>query len=278
MTPGGGSASPIVNNDGTAMPLNDDTPSADDSFGNQVILKSQERIREFVLSGDASVFYTSNVRLTHRDQVSDAFFVGNAGLSWNHPISPELQLQMGGHVSMFRYNGTPSLDFNSFGIGTGLAWTPQFSRGIAMFARYDVTELTTRNVDHLLLDHEFSVGMQKVVVLGRAQALSFTLGGALGITDPHSSRRDQIGGGVAYFLRLSRDLDVDLGYRWAVYLYHEGGRTDFNELVSLGLNYHFNRWTTLSAFASFSDNRSNHSEFDYDTFASGAGLRLTLQF
>ena len=280
MVPTSSSTSPTipVNANGTALPASHAANTDDDSFGQQIILKTQDRPREFTITGDASAFFTSNAGLTNRDEVSDLFFVGDAGISWNHPLTHELQLQIGGHASLFRYNDTPALDFDNLGAGAGLIWTPSTTAGIGFFGRYDLIELLDRDGHSLLTDHELSLGMQKVIVLGRSHALSFSLGGAVGIADPHRAQRDLLGGGISYYLRLTRNLDMNLAYRLAGYFYNEGDRRELNQLGSLALSYHFNRWATLSAFASYGDNRSNHSVFDYKVFVGGGGGALSVQF
>jgi hypothetical protein len=267
-----------VNANGTALPVSSTNKREDDSFGEQVILKAQEHPKEFLLGGDASIFYTSNAALTSRDEISDMFFVANAGVSWNHPISPTLLFQAGARASIFRYNDTPELDFDNLAGGLGLVWSPPAFFGIALYGRYDITQLWDHHGNDLLTDNEFSAGLQKIVVLGRSHALSFNLGGSVGIADPKRSQRNLVGGGVSYVLRISRNLDAMAAYRLAIYFYCEGGRTELNQLASLSLNYHFNRWATLSAFASHGDNRANHSAFDYKVFTGGGGAGLTVQF
>jgi hypothetical protein len=271
-------AAATVTADGTALPTANDADSSDDSFGKQVILKAQERPREFALAGDASMFYTSNVALARRDEISDSFFVANASAAWTHAFDREWQMQVGARFSIFRYNDTTSLDFDSVAAGLGVAWAPAWSHGVALFARYDLTQLFDRDGHDLLTDNEFSISAQKLVPLSRAQALSFQITGAVGIADPHVSQRDTIGAGAAYHVALTRHLELDLAYRAAVYFYDSGGRDDFNQLGMLSFVYHFNRWATLNAMASYGDNRSNRSVFDYGTFVTGGGLSLGIRF
>jgi hypothetical protein len=267
-----------VNANGMALPVSSTSKSEDDSFGEQVILKAQDPPKEFLLAGDASIFYTSNAALTRRDEISDMFFVANAGLSWNHPINPTLLFQAGARASIFRYDDTPALDFDNLAGGLGLVWSPPALSGVALYGRYDITQLWDHGGNDLLTDNEFSAGLQKIIVLGRSHALSLSLGGSVGIADPTRSQRDLLGGGISYGLRITRNLDTVAAYRLATYFYNEGGRTELNQLFSLSLNYHFNRWATLSAFASYGDTRSNHSAFDYKVFAGGGGAGLIMQF
>src|SRR3954454_17322162 len=131
-----GPQKPGMTPDGMTLPVGSGA-SDDDRFGAQQILKEEEqKFREFVLSGDASMFSTNNVALTRKNQVSDSFFVGGAGLSWIHAISPQLQIQIGGRASIFRYVDTSSLDFEQLGVGVGFTWTPQTTWGISIFGGY----------------------------------------------------------------------------------------------------------------------------------------------
>src|SRR5437867_12376798 len=65
-----------VTPDGMVLPEGETTTSEDESFGAQQILKTEEKIPQFLVNGGASIFYTSNVALTRDDTRSDGFFVG----------------------------------------------------------------------------------------------------------------------------------------------------------------------------------------------------------
>ena len=265
-----------VTPDGMELPQADQ--EEDGTFGKQVVLNTQEKKREFVVTGDFSLFGTSNAALTHDGQDSDVFLVGNVGFGWNHAINSELQFQVAAHAALFRYNERSDLDFDSFGGGVGLVWSPEFASGISFFGRYDATQLLERGGGDLLTEHAFTAGAVKVLILSRAQALSFQFVGGVGITDPHSAQRDLLGAGIGYHLRLSRNVDLDAGYRASVYFYDTDGRIDFNGVASLSLGYHLTRSATLSVYGSFGDNRSNRAGFDYDVGVGGAGIGLGWQF
>jgi hypothetical protein len=265
-----------VTPDGMALPGTGN--SEDDSFGAQQMLKTQQRVREFVLSGDASMFYTNNVALTRRDTISDSFFVAGAGLAWNHSINPQMQLQIGGRASLFRYVDTSSLDFENLGAGIGLYWIPQPAWGITIFGRYDFTELLDKHSRELLQDHEFTLGAQKVFALNRVH--SFTVGavGSVGISDPFSAQRDQIALFAAYHVSLTRQLDTELAYRIGGFFYNGGGRDDFNQGVSAGLRYRFTSWMEANALFTFSSNRSSKDVFSYDVLNTGGSIGFTVRF
>ena len=268
---------PNVNAEGMPVAGEEELPSTDESFGKQQILKTQEKVRDFVLSGDASLFYTSNVALASRDEVDDGFFVGGAGLSWTPRLNRELQMLAGVRASIFRYFNTSELDFQSVGAGVGAAWTPPNMWGIGLIARYDFTELIDRHSDELLQDHEFSLVAQKIFVLGRSHALTFDLIGSVGISDPFAEQRDQIGFAIGYHLQLARNFVADFGYRNSWYFYNNG-RSDLNQVFSLALRYYLTSWAAMEGFMSGAINNSNRSAFDYDVFTSGGGVGLTIRF
>ena len=260
------------------MALGDSSPSTDDSFGDQAILKSQPRPRLFTVTGDATIFYTNNVALSRRGEIDDTFFVGHAGGSWTPHLGRNLDAQLGASVSTFRYNDTSSLDFTNLGFGTGLFWNPESLRGIGIFARYDFIELLNRHSAEILQDHEFTLGAQKVFALGRSHAI--TIGGTAmaGISNPRVAQRDQLGMFFGYQLQISRSLDTEVSYRPALHFYNSNGRVDLNQVVSWNLRYHITPWSEVNAFFSFGSNRSDRSVFDYDVVTTGFGLGLTARF
>ena len=264
--------------DGIALPESQSTSSADGSFGAQEILKPEEKVPQFTLSGGASLFYTSNVALTHNDEISDAFFVGEASANWTPRINPQLQFQLGGGASIFRYFDTSVLDFESLGVGTGLSWTPPNAWGLAFIGRYDFTELLDKHSNEILQDHEFSAALQKIFVFGRSHALTVGLLGSVGISDPFAEQRDQVGFALGYHVQLTRQLGADLGYRHSWYFYNASDRHDLNQVISLGLHYTIRPWVSLNAFSSFANNYSNESTFKYNVFSGGGGLSLVIQF
>jgi hypothetical protein len=267
-----------VTADGIALPAGESTSSGDGSFGAQEMLKTQEAIPTIFVSGGASLFYTSNVALTHEVEHSDAFFVGEGNINWIPRINPQLQFQLGAGASIFRYFDTSALDFESIGAGTGLTWTPPNVWGLALTGRYDFSELLDKHSNEILQDHEFSAALQKIFVFGRSHALTAAILGSVGISDPFAEQRDQVGFALGYHLQLTRQLGADFGYRHSWYFYNASDRHDLNQVVSLGLRYYFNQWIAVNALASFANNYSNEPAFKYNVFSGGGGLSLTIHF
>ena len=268
----------LMTADGTALPASDPSNPDDDSFGAQQILKQEQKTAPFAVTGSASLFYTSNVALTRRDELSDGFFVANAGFLWTPQINPEWLLQFNAGASIFRYFDTTELDFESLGFGLGAIWAPKNAWGVTLIGRYDFAELIDSHSHEILQDHQFSMTLQKTFVLGRSHALSLALIGSAGISDPFSEQRDQVGLSAGYHLRLTRQLDSDFGYRLSGYFYNDGGRNDLNQVFSCALHYRITPWATVDAFISGATNDSNHSAFEYNVFSTGGGAGLTIRF
>lgn len=264
-----------VDANGTA--LADDDTTSDDSFGEQLILKSQPRVGPFVVTGGASVFFTNNVALTGQDTVDDAFFVANAGVSWTSLVAPHLEAQIAAHSSIFRYDTTSALDFEDFGLGAGLFWSPDHFAGVELFGNYSFTELISHG-DEILREHLFTIGAQKVFLLGRAH--SFVTGATLmaGLAEPESAQRDLAGVFLAYRLQVTRSVGVEFLYRFAGHFYNDTGRIDRNQVLSATVRYRLGEWADINAFFSFADNRSDDSAFNYDAVVNGGGLSATVRF
>ena len=262
----------------TALPVDDDTATDDDSMGVQQILKEQEKRPTFAVTVGVSEVFTSNVALTRLDERHDLFGVAEVGVAWTPRLSPTVEANAGAHASIFRYVRTPELDFENLGVGAGLTWAPQNLGGVGFFARYDLTQLLDSDGGHILTDNVFTVGGQKVIAFSRAQSLTIGGSGSLSFSDPISAQRHQAGVFATYRVQVARDFGVDLVWRPAFHFYEELGRSDFNNIVSMNLRYRISTFADLSAFASYGINRSETIAFDYNVFTSGAGVVLALRF
>ncbi|HEX8280036.1 MAG TPA: hypothetical protein VF551_01555 [Chthoniobacterales bacterium] len=267
-----------VNAYGTALPETEPTASEDDSFGAQMILKQQERVRSFVITGGASLAYTSNVALTRRGERHDVFAVVDAGIGWSKRLTNELETSIGAHVSIFRYNRTPDLDFENIGFSAGLGWTPRSMGGISFFGRYDFTELLDRGGGEILMEHALTVGVQKTIALGRSHGFSLGFSATAALSDPDAAQRQQIGAFISYHLQLTRKLETAVLFRPAVHFYSDSDRTDFNQIISWTLRYRITSWADVVASVSHGFNRSDRSVFDYDVLTSGAAVALSIRF
>ena len=256
----------------------EDIASDDDSMGVQQILKEHDKRPSIVISAGVSEVFTSNAALTRNDTRHDLFGVADVGAVWTPRLSPTVEANAGAHASIFRYVRTPELDFQNFGGGAGLAWTPAGLRGFSVFGRYDLTVLFDSSGEHILTDNVFTGGAQQVIAFGRAHALTIGTTGSLSFSDPQAAQRHQAGGFANYHVQIARDLGVDLLWRPAAHFYEELERTDFNNILSLSLRYRLGKNADLTAFASYTFNRSDQPAFDYDVLTTGAGVVLAVRF
>ena len=267
-----------VDANGNALPEGETVASSDDSFGAQKILKTQEQRRSFVVSGGASLIYTDNVALTRRGTHDDVFAVGNAGINWSPQLAPNLEGSFGANASIFRYDKAESLDFTNFGLNAGVAWSPPALRGVSFFARYDLAELLNNDGEQILFDQSITLGVQKVIPLARSHGFVLGATASLGISNPSSAQRSQLGGFVGYHLQLTRTLQTDFLFRPAVHFYTDSGRVDYNQILSLNLRYQMTEWAELNATLTYGVNRSDRAAFDYNVLTTGAGVGVAIRF
>ncbi|HSP44591.1 MAG TPA: hypothetical protein VLO30_01235 [Chthoniobacterales bacterium] len=273
-----GATNSAVNADGMALPEDEAEASSDDSFGTQVILKKRERVPTVVVAGDASIFYTDNAALTPHNKIDDAFLVTNAGVSWTPRINPHLEAQLAAHASIFRYNSTSVLDFENFGIGAALFWTPEHCHEVAFFARYDLIELVDRHSNEILQDHEFSIGAQKMFAVGKAQTFTLGVMASGGIAMPASQQRQQAALFASYHWQITRAWDAELSWRIAGYYYNHADRTDGNQVVAANIRYRVSSRVDVNGFLSFGSNRSDTARFDYNAVTAGGGVAFAIRF
>jgi hypothetical protein len=179
-----------VDENGNAVADVEGSSSDDDSLGAQMILKSEERPPVFVVSGSASVVYTSNVALASEDERPDVFAVAGAGIAWTPRLSPTVQTAVAANASIFRYNRTPELDFQNLSLHAGLGWSPRSLQGVTLFASYDFTELLSSSGRHILADNVFTIGAQKAIAFGRAHGLILAGTASAGISNPVQRRAE----------------------------------------------------------------------------------------
>lgn len=252
--------------------------SGDDSFGDQIILKNQERRRIYTVFADVSAFHTNNVDLTRGGTRSDSFLAANVGAAWRPAIRQDLVADFSGGASLFRYDRASELDFEKFWAGAGLSWAVPHAAGIIAFGRYDFSEVLDASRNELLQDHELSVGGQKIFVFGRSHYLATGLTGILGFSTPRAQQRDQAAIHAAYHLQVTRSFELDLVYRFAAQFYNDGDRIDRNQTLSLAMGVSATRWLRVLGSISAARNDSNQSAFEYDVFNLGGGLKLEVAF
>ena len=261
------------------LPSGDQAITQDDAFGAQRILKNTPPPRPFQAFAEMSAFATNNVALVNRSREADSFLVATFGLSYRHALTSTVQFETTLRGAMFRYNKFDVLSFNSVDAGGGVVWNPAQLPGVDLFLRYNFTDLFSEDGDTFFKNHTVTLGGQKTLALSRAHAVFAGASAQLGIADPAISQRDEYIAYTGYHLQATRQLDVDLLYRYGYFVYREeGDRRDHNQAISLGLRFRINDYAALSASSFVGINSSNQEVFDYDVLNGGGGVGVSLRF
>lgn len=252
----------------------------DDALGAQRFLKSQQNVRPFAAAAELFGFKTNNVGLARRDTQSDEFLVASTAFSYRTALGERAALDVSIRGSIFRYNEFRTLDFNSIDAGLGLTWVPAKMRGVALFGRYNFTELfSEHDGDAFFENHTVTIGAQKNFVLGRAHYFFGGLSAQAGFADPAAAQRDEYSAYGGYHVDLTQNLEADIAYRYGFFLYREeGSRRDHNQSVTIALKYNVTDWFSVVATSFFGWNRSNQRIYDYDVVNGGVGLGVTARF
>jgi hypothetical protein len=272
-------AVPIAAQGGAATTALSDFGDDSESFGIQQLLREQERLRHFRISGELSVLATNNVAFSRVDPRADTFCVAILPLEFRRRLGQGFRLEADLRLAGFRYNRFKELDFNSTDAGLGLSYHAASLGGIDLFARYNYNQLNrARQGDAFFRNHTILVGVQKAIVFSQAHYAFFGLVAQIGFAEPKESERSEASAFAGYHLQATRKLQADLLYRYARYDYTEASRTDQNQTLSLALRYQFAEWASAYVSSFITWNASDVTAFEYDAGNAGGGLTLSLEF
>jgi len=96
--------------------------------------------------------------------------------------------------------------------------------------------------------------------------------------DHQSPRRNDYEAYLGYSATLTRALSVSAVGRIVTREYHQNGRTDLSEILSVTASYRLNNWCSISAISSFANSDSNQDVFDYSVANVGGAIALTAKF
>lgn len=251
-----------------------------DSFGvQQMLVCGPERARYFRVLGEISGFATDNVGLSRRDPVSDSFMVGTFGIDYRRPLKRGFQVDAAFQAALFRYNEYSQLDFNSFDVGAGIGYHASKFGGVDVSLRYSFNALQGASSGETLFEnHSIAAAVEKIFPFSKAHHAFLGLTGRAGFAVPRVNERHELGAYAGYHIEVLPRLDVDLGYRYAYYLYTAGGRLDHNQTASLGVKYRFREWCSASVSSFYVWDYSNRDELSYRAGSLGGALTLLVRF
>ena len=253
----------------------------DADLGEQQILKRAPEYQPFSASISVPIFYTSNVALTPNNEKDDIVIAPIVGAFYDPRITRTLYGHIGAREQVFYYGDNHSFNFGSLDAEAGLSYfLPQF-HNLILRGGYDFNRLTLddRLGDEFYSNHELIFNAELPFRLGRAQQLSLGADANLSVAADHQSpRRNDYEAYLSYSANLSRAFSVNAVGRVVVRDYHQNGRTDVSEILSLTGTYRLTNWCSLSAISSFANSDSNQDVFDYSVANAGGALALTIRF
>jgi len=254
-------------------------PSPGDAdLGQQVLLKEREKASPFSSFASLSGFFTNNAALTNVNRVSDYFFVGEVGASYQPRISNDLVAEFTVREATFRYAHYGQLDFESLNAGCGLTYTSHTLGDVAFSARFNFNMLTDGTVHDVFFKNEtLTLAAFRSFPIKRAQAFYAGISALFSWSQPVDPGRDEFGITAGYHVNWSRSFSTDLFYRPALFDYPHG-RNDWNQTLTLALRWDLTRWLSVTGTLSEDFDNSNDHIYNYQVFNPGVGLIGTITF
>jgi len=253
----------------------------DPDIGQQEILKRVTQYNPWVAALATPVFYTSNVALTNRGEVSDVVFAPVAAFFYEPQLAKTLYGHIGAREQVFYYGKYTTFDFASLDCEAGLTYfMPQF-HNLILRGWYDFNRLTQGDQlgAEFFSNHAVILNAELPFHLSRAQQFSIGADTNLSVGADHQSpRRNDYEGYLGYSVDLTRFFSLHAVGRVVARDYHQNGRTDVSEIISATATYRVNDWIWISAISSFAHSDSNQDVFDYDVGNGGGVLELSLRF
>lgn len=258
-------------------------------FGEQAILYRRSNWEPWSIAADFGGFYTDNVALSNSNEIDDSYF--RAGLDLGY--TPHLKGNFFGDVSLryhnFSYDETDALDFDLLQADAGFLYILPYTAGdrwgwakrdTTLFSRYQYQQMTESGFgERFYEEHALSLGAQRSLQIRRGHQAFVGLVSQLAFeSDPAVTKRNEYALYAGYQIKWTSQLSTGLQYRGAYYDYREGGRNDWNNILSLTAAYKITDWAILKASLSLTENQSNRGQFDYSNFSAGGGLSLQVSF
>jgi hypothetical protein len=253
----------------------------DADIGEQEVLKRTTAYQPFTASLGSPIFYTSNVALTRRGEMSDIVLAPVAAVYYQPRITNTLYANFDAREQVFYYSSNHAFDFASLDVEAGLNYfMPQF-HNLILRGQYDFNRLTLddRLGDEFFSNHALILSAELPFRFSRAQQLSVGVDTNFSVAADHQSpRRNDYEGYVTYSLNLTRAFSINAVGRLVARDYHQNGRTDVSEILSATATYRLTNWCSISAISSFAHSDSNKDVFDYNVANVGGAVALSLKF
>lgn len=252
----------------------------DTDLGEQAILKRVETYQPFSLETGVPIYYTSNVALAKNNEMADTIIAPVVGLTYAPRFSQTLYGEFTIRQQFFYYQDFTRFNFASFDAIGGLLYYLPNLNNLTLRANIDYNRLTgTDTFSSFFYNYGLNLSAELPFRLGRAQQLSVGVASNISLyANPSPPQRNDFSLYGGYSVNLSRNFSLNAAASFVVRPYDSGGRTDVNEILSLGANYRIKDFLTISAISTFVADQSNRSQFDYQVFNIGGGITLSWKF
>ena len=252
----------------------------DPDLGEQAILKRQDRYQPFTAAVGIPLFYTSNVALSSTNAQSDVILAPAVGLSYAPRITPVFFLNFAVGLQEFYYDKFTALDFGSFDASAGVTYLLPKLHDLSLHAGYAYNRLMTKDsFDEFFSSNGLNFNADLPFRLGRAQQLSVGADAFVNLySQPSAPGRNDFDIYVAYTANLTRSVTLNAVGRIGVRDYTDINRTDWGEVLSLGVAYRFATWWSLAATSTFAHSDSNQNVFDYNVANVGGSFSFFYKF
>ncbi|MES2706701.1 MAG: hypothetical protein V4726_08885 [Verrucomicrobiota bacterium] len=261
----------------------------DDEYGVQKILYKRSNWDPWTFRFDLGGSYTSNVALVDKGEIDDFYLQSGITLGYVPQIKGGLFGRALLSDQIFRYNDSDFFDFDLLRAQTGLlyafpragtAYDPILGN-LIVYADYNFYRISQPwdwgddNFDN----HSISIGADKTWRFSRGHSIVAGVSADWSIDASRPEpQRDEYTAYVAYKVKWTSNVESTVAYRAAAYDYSEADRTDFNQIVSLGLEYKLTDWLRLNTAVSGTFNNSDRSIYDYKAFNAGLFASLVINW
>ncbi len=261
----------------------------DSEYGVQKILYKRSNWEPFSVKFDLGGYYTNNVALVDDGREEDFFLKSGLTLGYTPQITGGLFFSTSLSDQIFRYADTSVLDFDLFSFDAGFLYaTPQAGTiydpvfaDLVSYVRYSFYRISEpwSLGDEIFDNHSVVAGLQKTWRISRGHQVYLGLNGDWSVeASREEPRRDEYSAYAGYRVKWTSELESNLLYRAAWYDYAENDRNDFNQVVSLSLEYRITDWLKASASLSAIFNNSDKNIYDYEALNTGVGLGLQMSW
>lgn len=261
----------------------------DEEYGVQKILYRRSNWDPWTFRFDFGGSYTSNVALVDKAEVDDFYLQSGVTLAYIPQIKGGLFARVLLSNQIFRYNDADFFDFDLLRAQAGLLyafpragtpWDPLLGN-VVVYADYNFYRVAQPWDwgDSDFDNHSITVGADKTWRFSRGHSLTAGLAGDWSVdANRPEPQRDEYTAYVAYKVKWTSSLESTLAYRAAIYDYSEADRTDFNQIVSLGLEYRLTDWLRFNTTVSGSFNNSDREIYDYKALNTGVFASLVMNW